>query len=193
MNKRSFMKAGGSAVALTLLASACTTTTSGGSAGDPQARAAAINADAQRALTQLYSQARGSEELVKRARGVLVFPNVVSAGFIVGGSHGPGVLMMGGQPVRHYTITSVSAGLLVGAQSRAVFYLFMTEDALKRFQNSSGWVAGTDASVAVANIGANAMVDTTSAQHPVIAFVLTNAGLMANISVDGMRIVPLNL
>jgi lipid-binding SYLF domain-containing protein len=50
-----------------------------------------------------------------------------------------------------------------------------------------------DASVAVVNVGANAAVDTRSAQQPVVAFVLTNVGLMANLSMDGTRIVPLNL
>jgi lipid-binding SYLF domain-containing protein len=42
-------------------------------------------------------------------------------------------------------------------------------------------------------VGANAQIDTETAKQPVIGFVLTNAGLMANISLDGTRIVPLTL
>ena len=98
-----------------------------------------------------------------------------------------------GATARYYSISGVSAGLLAGAQSRAVFYLFMTEDALKKFEASSGWTAGADASVALLKVGANAQIDTESAKQPVIGFALTNAGLMANISLDGTRISPLNL
>jgi lipid-binding SYLF domain-containing protein len=190
MNKRRFVAAGASLAALSVLSSC---TTSGGSSGDPAARRRAIDADVDRALSQLYEQARGSRELVASARAVLVFPSVVSAGFIVGGTHGEGALRKGGATARYYTMTAVSAGLLAGAQSRAVYYLFMTDDALRRFEASSGWTVGADASVALVNVGANAAVDTRSAQHPVIGFVLTNAGVMANVSLDGTRVLPLNI
>lgn len=190
MHKRSFLIAGASLAAFALVAGGCTT--SGGGAGDPAARRAALDAEADRALSQLFNEIRGSRELVESARGVLVFPSVVSAGFVVGGTHGHGVLRKGGKTVRRYSMTAASVGLLAGARSKAVFYLFMTEDALRRFESSSGWQAGVDASVAVVNVGANAAVDTRSAQQPVVAFVLTNVGLMANLSMDGTRVVPLN-
>jgi len=41
--------------------------------------------------------------------------------------------------------------------------------------------------------GANAQVTTQTAQQPVVGYVLTNAGLMANVSVNGSRITPLNI
>ena len=190
MNKRMFLAAC-TAVAAVSTFSSCTT--SGPSSGDPAARRKAIDAEADRALSQLYEQVRGSRELVASARGTLVFPNVVSAGFIIGGTHGDGALRKAGATTRYYSTTAVSAGLLAGAQSRAVFYLFMNDDALKKFEASSGWTAGVDASVALLKVGANAQIDTETAKQPVIGFVLTNAGLMANISLDGTRIVPLNL
>jgi len=191
MNKRGFLMAGASVAALSMLSSGCTT--SDGGSGDPAARRKAIDADVDRALSQLYEQARGSRELVSSARGVLVFPSVVSAGFIVGGTHGTGALRKGGVTVRHYSMTAASVGLLAGAQSKSVFYLFMNEDALRRFETSSGWTVGADASVALINVGANAQIDTRNVQQPVIGFVLTNAGLMANVSLDGTRVAPLNL
>ena len=190
MNKRHFLAAGTSLAALSLF-SGCTT--SGPSSGDPVARGKAIDAQIDRALSQLYDQAKGSRELVASARGVLVFPNVVSAGFIVGGTHGEGALRKGITTSRYYSMTAVSAGLLAGAQSRAVFYLFMNDDALKKFEASSGWTVGADASVAMISVGANAQVDSRNAQQPVIGFVLTNSGLMANVSLDGTRVTPLTL
>jgi lipid-binding SYLF domain-containing protein len=145
MNKRNFLIAGASVAALAALSSACTTT--GGSGGDPAERRRAIDADVDRALSQLYNEIRGSRELVASARGVLVFPSVISAGFIVGGTHGTGALRKGGTTVSYHTMTAASVGLLAGARSKAVYYLFMTEDALRRFEASSGWTVGADASV----------------------------------------------
>ena len=107
--------------------------------GDPAARAASLDADIDRALSQLAQQASGSDQLVATAQGVLVFPTVLSAGLGIGGSHGLGGLRRDGKTVRHYRMTAASVGLLAGARSKTVVYLFMTEEALRRFENSSGW------------------------------------------------------
>ena len=56
-----------------------------------------------------------------------------------------------------------------------------------------GWAAGVDASVALVKMGANGTVDTTTATAPVEAFILTNAGLMADVSVQGTKVNPLDL
>ncbi len=45
----------------------------------------------------------------------------------------------------------------------------------------------------VMTVGANAQIDSQSAAPPVIGFVLTNAGLMGNLSMDGTRIAPTTL
>ena len=64
---------------------------------------------------------------------------------------------------------------------------------LSSFEASSGWTIGADASVTVMTVGANAQIDSQSARQPVIGFVLTNAGLMGNLSMDGTRIAPTTL
>ena len=51
---------------------------------------------------------------MKQARGVLVFPSFVSAGFIVGGASGQGVLREGGKTVSYHRMTEGSVGLLAG-------------------------------------------------------------------------------
>ena len=191
MNKRHFITMGASLAALAVLAGGCTTT--GGASGDPAAQRQAIDAGADSALTRLYREAGGSQELVASARGVLVFPSFVSAGFIVGGASGRGVLRKAGKTTGYFRMTEASAGLLAGAQSQAVFILFMTEDALSRFEASNGWTAGVDASVALLTVGADARVTTQTAQQPVVGFVLTNGGLMGSLSLNGNRITPLNI
>jgi lipid-binding SYLF domain-containing protein len=84
-------------------------------------------------------------------------------------------------------------GIIAGAQSRAVFLLFMTPDALQKFEASRGWTAGVDASVAVIDAGADAQVNTKTIQQPVVGYVLTNKGLMANLSLEGTKINRLQL
>ena len=124
---------------------------------------------------------------------MLVFPTFVSAGFIVGGASGQGVLRQGGKSLGYFRMTEGSVGLLAGAQSQAVFILFMTDETLKNFRASSGWTAGVDGSVALVNVGATGQVTTQTAQQPIIGYVLTNSGLMASLSLNGSRITPLNL
>jgi lipid-binding SYLF domain-containing protein len=192
MDKRTFLAAGASAAALSLLSTGCTTTGPGGS-GDPAARRKAIDAEVDNALARLYQQAGGSQELVARSAGVLVFPSVVSGGFIVGGSHGNGALRKGGKTTGYYSMSAASVGLLAGGQSRALFILFVTPDALKRFEASSGWTAGVDASVSMITVGANARVTSQDVQQPVVGFVLTNAGFMADLSLNGTRVTRLDL
>ena len=80
-----------------------------------------------------------------------------------------------------------------GAASQAVFLLFMTDEALNRFKASNGWTIGADASVTLLNVGASAQVTTNTAQQAVVGYVLSNSGLMAGVSLDGTRIVPLKL
>jgi lipid-binding SYLF domain-containing protein len=191
MDKRKFLAASGSIAALTVFTAACTTTTGG--AADPADQRREIDAAADAALSRLYEQARDSRELVSRAQGVLIFPAVVSGGFIVGGAGGRGVLRKGGKSVSYWRMAEASVGLLAGAQSQAVFILFMTPDALARFESSSGWTAGVDGSVALLSIGADARLTTQTAQQPIVGFVLTNAGLMASLSLNGNRITRLDI
>lgn len=189
-----FGRAGaGLAVALAALAFTACTTTLPNQRATPTEQRAEINNSADATLKRLYQTAPGSRDLVDRAQGVLIFPEAVSGGFIVGVEHGKGVLRVGGQNAGYYSTSSASLGLQAGAQSRAIVILFMTQDALNDFRNSSGWTAGVDATVAVATIGANGKIDTNTMNEPVVAFALTNAGLMAGVSVEGTKIERLDL
>jgi lipid-binding SYLF domain-containing protein len=191
MNKRNFIVVGASLAALAVLTTGCSTTS--GASGDPAAQRKAIDASADSALARLYREAAGSQELIASARGVLVFPSFISAGFIVGGASGQGLLRKAGKTTGYFRMTEASVGLLAGAQSQAVFILFMTQDALSRFEASNGWTAGVDASVTLITVGADARVTTQTAQQPVVGFVLTNGGLMGSLSLNGNRITPLEI
>lgn len=146
-----------------------------------------LNSKADAALARLYQTAPSSRELVARAKGVLIFPSVYEAGWVVGGEYGKGILRVDGVPENYYQTVKGSVGFQLGAQSKAMILLFMTQDSLEKFRRSNGWEAGADATVAVADIGANGDIGTNITQQPVIGFVMTNAGLMAGVSLQGAK------
>jgi len=196
MRRRQFILTTSAALAVSGLGLAgCTTTppkSASGTSGNADKRRS-INADVDSTLAHLYSTANGSRELVAKARGVLVFPSIIQAGFWIGGQYGEGALRVGGQTAGYYSTAGGSFGLQIGAQSKAIIFLFMTQDALDRFRNSEGWAAGVDATVAVVKVGANGNIDTSTATAPVQAFVLTNAGLMAGVSLEGTKVTRLKI
>ncbi|CAG9176708.1 YSC84-related protein [Cupriavidus respiraculi] len=197
MERRQFLSAGagaGLSVALAgsgLLLGACTTTKDA-----PKDKAAArreIDAGVEATLNRLYTTVNGSRDLGNKARGILVFPRTLSAGFFVGGEYGDGALRVGNATRGYYRTISGSLGWQIGAQSKALIFMFMTQDALDKFVKSEGWAAGVDATVAVAKVGANGAIDTNTAQQPVIGFAMTNAGLMAGLSLEGTKITRLDI
>jgi len=180
------------ALAVGSITGCSTTATKDASATDsPAAKRRAIDADVDAALARLYAQEPSARELVAKSRGTLVFPSVVSAGFVIGGSYGQGALRVGGHSARYYSTAAGSVGLLAGAEAKSVYILFMTDEALAKFRASEGWTVGADASVTLVNVGANAQVDTKTAQQAIVGYVLTKGGLMANLSLDGTKITPL--
>ena len=174
-------------------AAGCTTTNQQRGDGSPAARRRSINSASTAALSRLYEQVPGSREMVRQAHGVLIFPGVVSAGLVVGGSYGEGELRVGDRVDGYYSTASGSVGWQAGADSRAIFLLFMSDAALKRFRESKGWTAGADANVSMAKSGASASIDTNTARQEVVGYALTNAGLMANLTIDGTKITRLDL
>ncbi|GGH48412.1 lipoprotein [Comamonas phosphati] len=176
------------AVAAGALSMAACTTTKPETSSAPRADSTTLNTRANAALERLYQTAPGSKEMVQRAKGVLIFPSVIGGSFVVGVEHGRGVLRVGGHNHSYYSTTGASIGWQAGGQSKAVIYVFNTQEALNKFVNSNGWSVGADATVAAGKIGANGSIDTTTAQAPVTSYVLTNAGLEAGVSLQGSKI-----
>ncbi len=179
-----------------LLATAASIAALGGCAsatGDPVARKRLIDSAADQVLAKLYQEESESKTVASKARGILIFPEVRSAGLVVGGGYGEGVLRVLRRPVEYYDLREGSLGLVAGAESRAVFVMFMTDEALQKFQASRGWTAGADASVTMADKNFGTWTDTLVAQRPVVGYVLSLKGLMANVKIDGAKIGRLNL
>jgi lipid-binding SYLF domain-containing protein len=194
MIRRQFLVTGAAGVATFAGLSACTATPATASSSEENMHARReIDAGVDGALARLYGTVKGSRELFSKARAVLVFPDVIGAGVGVGGQYGKGALRAGGKSVGYFSTTAGSLGFQVGAQSRAIFYAFMTQGSYDRFRRSSGWAAGADGTVALVKMGANGTIDTTTAINPIEAIVLTNAGLMAGVSLEGSKVSRLDI
>ena len=195
MNRRNFvLKTAAATVAASLTLAGCTTTPGSGKSPETDvSKRQAIDASVDGTLTRLFSTVQGSRELASKAQGVLVFPDVKKAAFIVGAEHGEGALRVGGKTEGYFATSAASFGLQAGAQSTAVIFLFMTQDSLDKFRNAAGWSVGGDVAVSVVKVGANGSIDTTSASSQVVALVLTNTGLMADVSLSGTKVTRLNL
>ncbi|TKB49330.1 hypothetical protein FCL40_08320 [Ferrimonas sediminicola] len=146
-----------------------------------------IDAKVKAALQQLYKETPAAKELVAKAQGVLVLPEVYKAGFGIGGEYGEGALLINGGTADYYATAAASIGLQVGAQVKSQVVLFMTSEALNNFRNSQGWKAGVDGSVAVATLGAGGTFDSNTLRQPIIGFIFSNKGLMYNLTFEGSK------
>ncbi len=125
--------------------------------------------------------------MAENAEGVLVFPSVIKAGIGFGGEYGEGALRIKGKTVDYYSTVAASIGFQLGAQSKTVILMFMTEKALKKFRDSKGWEVGVDASVALIEVGAGGSLDTTNLKQPILGFIVGQKGLMYNLTLEGSK------
>ncbi|WP_267940137.1 BPSL1445 family SYLF domain-containing lipoprotein [Paraburkholderia sp. HD33-4] len=195
MRRRNFLGTGAVVLAVTglTMTGSLVTISDAFAAESSAAKRQEIDAKVNATLARLFETVKGSKELVSKANGVLVFPSVLKVGFIAGGEYGEGALRVGGKSVGYFKTISGSFGLQAGAQSKAVIFLFMTHEALDSFRKSSGWSVGGEGSVALVKVGANGTIDTTTATEPVQAIVLTNAGLMGDVSLAGTKVSRLKI
>ena len=140
------------------------------------------------ALAEFRKDIGGADEVLARAKGVLVFPLIRKGGIGIGGEYGQGALRIGGKTVAYYSNAEASIGLQFGGQSRRQIIVFLDQGALDKFRSSQGWEIGVDASVAVVTLGAGGAIDTTQLNQPIVAFVFDNKGLMYNLSLEGSKI-----
>jgi lipid-binding SYLF domain-containing protein len=152
------------------------------------ASAAEILRGANAALTTLYANTPKAKELAAKATGILVFPGVVKAGFLVGGLFGEGVLLKGGKAVAYYNTVAASYGLQAGVQKYGYAMFFMNDGALKYLDKSDGWELGTGPSIVVVDKGAAGSLSTTNIRDDVYAFIFDQKGLMAGLGLQGTKI-----
>lgn len=156
------------------------------------ASAAELEADANETLHSFVRQVPGARELATKAAGILVFPSVVKAGIGIGGEYGEGILLNQQRVEGYYNLISASFGFQLGVQERSVIIMFMTQDALRGFEERAGWKIGVDGSVTIITVGVGGGIDTDKIVSPVIGFIIDQKGLMYNLTLEGSKISRIN-
>ncbi len=151
-------------------------------------RAKDIDKDAAHALEVLYRTSPVAEDVSKKARAVLVFPKIVKAGLIIGGSYGEGALRKGGKTSAYYNSVSASWGLQAGAQSYGYVVFLMNDKAVDYLASSKGWEIGVGPTVVIVNEGVAKNLSSTTLQDDAYAFIFGQTGLMAGVSIEGAKI-----
>jgi lipid-binding SYLF domain-containing protein len=126
---------------------------------------------------------------LKHARGVLIYPQILKAGFFLGGSGGTGVLLVKdkasgtwSQPA-FYTMGSVTFGFQAGGEAAEVVMLVMSQKAIDSLYASSVKLGG-DTSIALGPVGAGATGNVTA---DFISFAKSK-GLYAGLNLQGSAI-----
>jgi lipid-binding SYLF domain-containing protein len=147
-----------------------------------------VDSDVQAALAFLYKNTPAAKTLGATAKGILVFPNIIRAGFIVGAQYGEGELLKDGQIAGYYNIAAASYGLQIGAQGFAYVMFFMTDAALDYLDKSEGFEVGVGPTVVAVDAGMAKTMTTTTGRDDVYAFIFRQRGLMAGIGLQGSKI-----
>jgi len=147
-----------------------------------------LNLDSRHALENLYKTNPLAEKLSHSAKAILVFPNIVKAGLVFGGSYGEGELLEGSRSPDYYNTVSGSWGLQAGAQSYGYVVFLMTDKAVNTLHDAHGWEIGVGPTVVVVDEGVAKNLSTSTLQDDAYAFIFNQQGLMAGISLEGSKV-----
>ncbi|MDO8605853.1 MAG: lipid-binding SYLF domain-containing protein [Phaeospirillum sp.] len=133
-------------------------------------------------------------DLLGRARAVLIIPDLVKGGFILGAQYGTGVLLAKTKDGRwsgpaFYSVAAGSIGLQIGLQDAEAIYVIMNDGGLEAVVENQ-FKAGAGAGVAVATIGAGAEANTTTNAGVDIYTFSKAVGLYGGAALDGAGILP---
>jgi lipid-binding SYLF domain-containing protein len=147
-----------------------------------------LDKDSAQTLQALYKVNPSAEFVSKKAKAILVFPRVVKAGLVFGGSYGEGVLMRGTRVTEYFNTVSASWGWQAGAESYAYVVFLMSDKAINYLAESKGWEFGVGPTVVAVNEGLAKNLSTSTLKEDAYAFVTDQQGLMASLSLEGTKI-----
>ncbi len=147
-----------------------------------------LNADAAQALNTLYTAHPEAQRLAKTAHAVLVFPKIIKAGLVFGGSYGEGVMTRNDKFYGYYNSVSASWGWQAGAESYGYVVFLMNDKAVKYLDKSNGWELGVGPSVVVVNEGVAKNLSSSTIKDDAYAYIFDQQGLMVSLSIEGTKI-----
>ncbi len=128
-------------------------------------------------------------DLLKKAEGVLISPQLLKGAFIVGASGGNAVVLVRDKKTgkwsepAFYTIGEASFGLQIGGEASEVILLAMTDRGVGSFLGNSVKLGG-DIGVAVGPVGMGAAAATANLSADILSF-SRSKGLYGGVSLDG--------
>jgi lipid-binding SYLF domain-containing protein len=127
-------------------------------------------------------------DYLKRAKAVLIVPQFLKAGFIIGGAGGSGVMVargpQGWSDPAFMTMGAGSIGLQIGAEAQEILLLVMTDKGLDAILKDNVKLGG-DASIAVGPVGAGASAATTTNLDADVVSFARSKGLYGGVSFEG--------
>jgi lipid-binding SYLF domain-containing protein len=147
-----------------------------------------LEQDAAHALQVSYKSNAAAELLSQKAKGILVFPKIMKAGLVFGGSYGEGVLIQNGHVKAYYNSVSASWGWQAGAETYAYVVFLMSDKAVQYLTRSKGWEFGVGPTVVVVNEGVAKNLTTSTLKDDAYAYITDQQGLMGSLSIEGTKI-----
>jgi lipid-binding SYLF domain-containing protein len=131
-------------------------------------------------------------DLLAKAQGVAIIPNVIKIGFIGGIRRGHGVLLVkdkeGDWSLPEFiTLTGGSLGWQAGAQSTDVVLVFKSSKGVENIRKGT-FTIGADAAAAAGPVGRNAAAATDTQMNAEILSYSRSRGLFAGVSLDGSNL-----
>jgi lipid-binding SYLF domain-containing protein len=129
---------------------------------------------------------------VKKAKAIMIFPDIFKAGFVIGGQGGTGLLLVrdpskGWSQPAFYTLAEGSVGLQIGGQSSETVFTIMSQKALDAILDNQMKFGG-DMSVAAGPHGKGIGSDTTTNFSSDVYSFSKTSGAFAGISFNGAGI-----
>jgi lipid-binding SYLF domain-containing protein len=144
------------------------------------------------ALKMLYGREPLSKMIGEKAKAVLVFPNIVKAGFIIGRQYGEGVLLANGKQVARYNSVAASFGFHAGVRLFGYALFLMNDSALQCLDSSDGWQIGAGSNTVVVSKDIAKSLTATSLKGDAYAFIFERQGLRTGLGIQGSRITKLD-
>ena len=147
-----------------------------------------LDVDSRQALQTLYKSTPFAESISHNAKAILVFPKIIKAGLVFGGSYGEGVMLKDKKVENYYNSVTGSWGLQAGAQSYGYAVFLMTDKAVNYLRETKGWELGVGPTVVMVDEGVAKNLSSTTLKDEAYAFIFDQQGLMAGISIEGTKI-----
>lgn len=147
-----------------------------------------INAKADKAMAELYRTIPETKTIAEKASGILIFPEIYKAGFLIGGSFGEGVLRVHGAVDGYYTSTAASYGLQIGGTRFGYIMFLMDHASVDYIKRTDGWEVGVGPTVVAGDAKFAQKFTTTTTEKGVVVFFVNQEGAFAGAGIEGTKI-----